>query len=270
MKTSTCPSIPGPPATVPDTCAACLPATNSLVVPRSGASMSTPSKWVAKASRPLVKHSKTPPEQRPTTKRHVRPPSLAATRALLVAALWLCGACVAPATESGGATAATNGVVEVHNRADSGGQTVGLAGTVERVVDGDTIIVNVNNATETVRLLGIDTPEKPGGPRPAECFGTDASAYIEELLPAGEVVLLTRDSETRDQYGRLLAFVHRADDGLFVNEAMLTGGYATPLFFAPNTSLEAQFTAAANTARRNWVGFWPACGAADEALRAPS
>ena len=120
-----------------------------------------------------------------------------------------------------------------------------------------------------MRLLGIDTPEKAGGPRPAECFGRDASVYATDLLPSGTWVFLSRDQETRDQYGRLLAFVHRADDGLFVNLAMLEGGYATPLFFAPNTSLEDIFVAAANSARRNWVGFWPECGAADLAVPNP-
>lgn len=117
--------------------------------------------------------------------------------------------------------------------------------------------------TETIRLLGIDTPEKAGGPRPAECFGADASARMAELLPPHTQVLLSRDLESRDQYSRLLAFVHRANDGLFINLAMLEGGFATPLFFAPNRSAEERFTAAGDTARREWVGFWPACGAAD-------
>ncbi len=145
----------------------------------------------------------------------------------------------------------------------------GLPATVERVIDGDTIIVRIGNESETVRLLGIDTPEKAGGPRPAECFGSDASAFAAELLPPGTAVVLSRDHETRDQYSRLLAFVHRTSDGLFVNRTMLEGGFATPLFFAPNTSLEGDFTSAANAARRNWIGFWPACGAADLALSAP-
>jgi len=140
---------------------------------------------------------------------------------------------------------------------------LGLPATIERVVDGDTIIVLVDGRTETVRLLGIDTPEKAGGPRPAECFGHEASAFATELLPPGTNILLTRDNETRDQYGRLLAFVHRADDGRFVNLSMLETGHATALFFAPNTSLEEDFTSAANKARRDWLGFWPACGAAD-------
>jgi len=131
------------------------------------------------------------------------------------------------------------------------------------VVDGDTIVVEVDGRVETVRLLGIDTPEKPGGPRPAECFGADASAFAAELMPTGTVVRLSRDRETRDQYARLLAYVHRDADDLFVNLAMLEHGYASPLFFAPNNTLEPQFQLAADAARRNWLGFWPACGAPD-------
>lgn len=117
-----------------------------------------------------------------------------------------------------------------------------------------------------MRLLGIDTPEKAGGPRPAECFGAEASARLVDLIPPGTQVLLSRDHETRDQYSRLLAFVHRADTGMFVNLAMVEDGFATPLFFAPNRSAEPLFTAAGDLARRNWVGFWPACGAADIAV----
>lgn len=138
----------------------------------------------------------------------------------------------------------------------------GLAAVVTRVVDGDTIIVQVHDQSETVRLLGIDTPETAGGPRPAECFGADASARLAELLPPQTPVLLSRDHESRDQYSRLLAFVHRTD-GLFVNLTMIEEGYATPLFFAPNRSAQDEFVAAGDAARRNWVGFWPACGAAD-------
>ena len=171
--------------------------------------------------------------------------------------LWLLlAACTAPTTESGGPTVTSAGL----------SASLGLHAVVDRVVDGDTIIVAIGDHTETVRLLGIDTPEKAGGPRPAECFGSEASAYAQELLPEGTAVLLSRDQETRDQYSRLLAFVHRADDGLFVNLAMLEGGYAVPMFFSPNTSLEEPFTSAANGARRNWVGLWPTCGAADVAL----
>ena len=75
----------------------------------------------------------------------------------------------------------------------------GLAAVVTKVVDGDTIIVQIGDQLETVRLLGIDTPEKSGGPRPAECFGAEASARLTELLPPQTPILLTRDTESRDQ-----------------------------------------------------------------------
>jgi micrococcal nuclease len=141
-----------------------------------------------------------------------------------------------------------------------------VAATIDRVIDGDTVVVLIDGSRETIRLLGIDTPEKAGGPRPAECFGSQASAYATELLPVGTTVHGSRDRETRDQYGRLLAYLHRADDGVFVNLQMVETGHAVPLFFSPNTAARAEFTAAGDRARRDWIGLWPTCGAADVVL----
>ena len=172
----------------------------------------------------------------------------------LALAITLSCAGVAPAPESRATTSSLQPT------------SFGLTATVDEVVDGDTIIVAVDGRSETVRLLGIDTPEKAGGPRPAECFGDEATAYASQLLPRGSTVLLSRDRESRDQYGRLLAYVFRADDQLFVNLAMVRGGFATALFFAPNTTFERDFERAANQARRDWQGFWPTCGAPDVTL----
>jgi micrococcal nuclease len=191
-----------------------------------------------------------------------------------VTSLWLLAACVsAPISrsstpESGGAPSQASVNQASVNQAPVNPSLVppGLTAVVQRVVDGDTIIVRVQDKTETIRLLGIDTPEKAGGPRPAECFGAEASARLAELLPPHTQVLLSRDLESRDQYSRLLAFVHRSNDGLFINLAMLEDGFATPLFFAPNRLAEERFTVAGDAARREWVGFWPACGAADVVL----
>jgi micrococcal nuclease len=191
-----------------------------------------------------------------------------------VTSLWLLAACVsAPISrsstpESGGAPSQASVNQAPVNQAPANPSLVppGLTAVVQRVVDGDTIIVRVQDKTETIRLLGIDTPEKAGGPRPAECFGAEASARLAELLPPHTQVLLSRDLESRDQYSRLLAFVHRSNDGLFINLAMLEDGFATPLFFAPNRLAEERFTVAGDAARREWVGFWPACGAADVVL----
>lgn len=136
------------------------------------------------------------------------------------------------------------------------------------VIDGDTFAVSIDGTDEIVRLLGIDTPEKAGGPRPAECYGEQATLFARQLVPKGSKLWLSGDVETRDQYGRLLAFVHRPD-GLLVNLAMVENGYASPLFFAPNLAMVETFTQAGDSARRQWLGFWPACGSDDVVLSQP-
>jgi micrococcal nuclease len=134
---------------------------------------------------------------------------------------------------------------------------------VVRVVDGDTIVVRVTGGEERVRLIGVDTPESVDPRRPVECFGKEAAARTAELLPAGTAVRLERDVEARDRYDRLLAYVYRADDGTFVNRALLEDGYAQPLTIPPNVAHAADFAAAARTAREAGAGLWSSCG--DEA-----
>jgi micrococcal nuclease len=131
-------------------------------------------------------------------------------------------------------------------------------GQVTRVVDGDTIHVAVGGRDETVRYIGVDTPEsvKPG--TPVQCFAKRASAFNEHLV-AGEQVRLVRDSEERDRYGRLLAYVYRARDNLFVNARLVTGGYAVPLTIPPNVAHAEEFRTLAATARRKGRGLWSSC-----------
>lgn len=79
---------------------------------------------------------------------------------------------------------------------------------LERVVDGDTVVVDAGGRRLTVRLLGIDTPETHGGP--AECGGLAATRYLVRIAPAGTRVRLVTDpgsGDTRDRFGRLLAYV---------------------------------------------------------------
>ena len=89
-------------------------------------------------------------------------------------------------------------------------------GTIVEVVDGDTVVVDLAGHRETVRLLGIDTPETVHPDRSVECFGPQASARLRLLLVPGSGVLVTRDVEPRDRYGRLLAYLERLSDGLQV------------------------------------------------------
>jgi micrococcal nuclease len=132
---------------------------------------------------------------------------------------------------------------------------------VVRVVDGDTLDVELQGARVRVRLLGIDSPETVDENRPVQCFGPEASAHLAQLLPEGSVVRLERDREARDRFGRLLVYLYRIDDGLFVNAALLDGGYATTLSIAPNTLRAREFELLRQRSQRDKRGLWGACPA---------
>lgn len=140
-----------------------------------------------------------------------------------------------------------------------GGQTAPGAATVVHVVDGDTVDLRIGPRTETARLLGIDTPEtvKPGAP--VDCYGPEASARTKELLPEGTAVRITRDVEVRDRFDRLLVYVVRARDGLFVNRSLVADGFARTLSIAPNDAHRRELATAAAEARSARRGLWDAC-----------
>jgi micrococcal nuclease len=132
--------------------------------------------------------------------------------------------------------------------------------TITRVVDGDTVRARVDGRDERVRLIGIDTPESVKPNTPVQCFAREASARTKALLPSGTAVRLERDVEQRDRYGRLLAYMYRASDGLFVNLTLAREGYAVPYTFPPNVAHARDFVAAADTARTQARGLWRSCG----------
>lgn len=128
---------------------------------------------------------------------------------------------------------------------------------VRRVIDGDTIQVRIGRSNETVRLLGIDTPETVHPDKPVQCFGPEASARTKALLPHGTKVRIERDAEARDHFGRLLLYVY-IDDRM-VNELLLREGFARTLAIEPNTTYAARFERAANEARNADTGLWASC-----------
>jgi micrococcal nuclease len=178
--------------------------------------------------------------------------SRSTVRTLLVVALVLAGCA--------GCAATRRTAVGIDEPVDRPGAAV-----VRRVVDGDTLIVRIEGTDERVRLIGVDTPEsvKPG--TPVECFAKEAAAHMGSLLPEGTAVRIERDAEARDRYRRLLAYVYRDSDGLFVNLELVRAGYAQPYTQPPNVAHAAEFTAAAHEARQAGRGLWSACGG-DEAL----
>lgn len=139
---------------------------------------------------------------------------------------------------------------------DAGGR---ILATVSHVSDGDTMSVSVGDRTETIRLIGVDTPETVHPHKPVQCWGPEASAHTKSSFPTGTKVYLARDIEARDKYGRLLAYVYRASDNLFLNLELVSNGWARPYPFEPNTSLATDFAAAANIAQQEHLGLWAHC-----------
>jgi micrococcal nuclease len=154
------------------------------------------------------------------------------------------------------AVAALGGGALLDRRAGAGGGAGGPeSARVERVVDGDTIVLA---GGERVRYIGVDTPEsvKPG--TPVQCFAK-AAGHANQRMVEGEAVRLRFDAERRDRYGRLLAYVYRARDGLFVNAELVRRGYAVTLTIRPNVAHAADFARLARSARRAGRGLWSAC-----------
>lgn len=133
---------------------------------------------------------------------------------------------------------------------------LGVEASIKRVVDGDTLVLK---GGERVRLIGIDTPETKDPRKPVQCFGKEASSFMSSLLPPGTVVHLVGDVEQRDVYDRLLAYVYRLPDGLFVNAELLGQGYAQVLTISPNVAHADEFVALARAARESGRGLWSAC-----------
>lgn len=139
---------------------------------------------------------------------------------------------------------------------DSSGNIIA---TIISVVDGDTIEVSFGGQKETIRLIGIDTPETKHPTKPIECWGPEASAFTQSVLPPHTNVVIVRDAHARDKYGRLLAYVYRQRDMLFINRELVRGGWANTLSIPPNTTFETVFERDLMTAQESQLGMWGQC-----------
>jgi len=177
------------------------------------------------------------------------PPGRTAPHALAVIALSCAAALFVSGCRTGNAQAPPTSVSHV----------VPANATVSHVVDGDTVDLRIGTRRVRARLIGINTPETVDRRRPVECFGPQAKDTTRLLLPPGTAVRVERDIEPRDDYGRLLVYVYRAADGLFVNHELMRRGLAVPLRIPPNIAHATDFAAAARTAEREGLGLWSAC-----------
>jgi micrococcal nuclease len=127
---------------------------------------------------------------------------------------------------------------------------------VTRIVDGDTIHVDLDGRDTTIRIIGIDTPEKDGPYTDEECFGQEATSYTDRAL-AGREVELEFDIDRTDRYDRTLAYVWVGNE-LF-DERILEDGYAVLLTVPPNVRYVDRLTQAQRAGREAGAGLWGAC-----------
>lgn len=128
--------------------------------------------------------------------------------------------------------------------------------SVIKVVDGDTISVDIDGKKETIRMIGIDTPEVVDQRKPVQCFGREASEKAKELL-AGKRVFLESDPTQgdRDKYGRLLRFVFLEDSTNF-GKLMISEGYAHEYTYKIPYKYMEEFKEAERESREAKRGLW--------------
>jgi micrococcal nuclease len=156
----------------------------------------------------------------------------------------------------GGGSDGSRSERERGGEAGSPGRPGAVRAEVLDVTDGDTIRVLLGGEEESVRYIGIDTPEVDPSIG-VECFGSQASAANRRLV-GGETVALAFDAERRDRYGRLLAYVYVGDT--FVNAELVRDGFARTLTISPNTDFATLFDRLVQRAGATGRGLWGVCG----------
>lgn len=127
------------------------------------------------------------------------------------------------------------------------------SGRAVRVIDGDTLLATLKGRRISIRLIGVDAPERP------DCFGHASTTALARLVPPGTPLRVATDAEPFDPYGRHLLYVWTAH-GTFVNLAQIRDGQASAMVLPPNDQHADLFLAAESAARRARTGHWSACG----------
>ena len=124
------------------------------------------------------------------------------------------------------------------------------------VVDGDTVEINMNGTIETIRLIGIDTPETVHPSKPVECMGIEASNKTKELL-LDQTVSFKNDEtqDTRDRFNRLLGYLF-LPDGSNYGEVMIRSGFAIEYTYSNAYTYQSVFKEAEQIARDEKIGLW--------------
>ena len=142
-----------------------------------------------------------------------------------------------------------------------------LDGLVVRVIDGDTVHVQIGEVSQRVRYIGVNSPEVHH-PRKGEEPGGRAASEINRQLVHGKRVRLELDVQPRDRYGRLLAYVWVTDT--MVNAEMVRLGYAQVMTVPPNVRYQRLFLALQREARANGRGLWRAAASPVPSFPSPT
>jgi len=127
---------------------------------------------------------------------------------------------------------------------------------VIRVIDGDTVSVDIHGVNTTLRLIGINTPEVVDPRRTVECFGREASAEAKSILSGARVRIEKDPTQGElDKYGRLLAYVF-LESGTFFNKYMIEEGYAYEYTYNIPYKYQNEFKNAQKKAKKRARGLW--------------
>ena len=130
---------------------------------------------------------------------------------------------------------------------------------VHTAIDGDTVHVDTTQGEESIRLIGVDTPEVGWGGDPSDCYGLEAQAFAQDALEGSEV-WLTFDSACTDLYDRTLAYIHQGSgEQDFFQRRLLRGGYGRDFPWEGTDTFQDTFSQDAWYAQSNGEGLWGLC-----------
>ena len=128
---------------------------------------------------------------------------------------------------------------------------------IKKFVDGDTVIVDMGGTDETIRFIGVDTPETHKPNTPVQCYGPLAAAYTKQRIGNSRIRLVSdRLTTNRDRYNRLLRYVV-LNDGTYLNKDLVAKGYGFAYSF-PFAQLQA-YADTMQQAQQNHRGLWGKC-----------
>lgn len=135
--------------------------------------------------------------------------------------------------------------------------------SVIRFSDGDTITVDMNGQNETIRMIGVDTPETHHPDLPVQCYGPAASAYTKNLIGKQKVRLeADPTNQNRDRYDRLLRYIY-LPDGRLVQAEIIKNGYGFAYTQFPFTKKD-EFIKLEEQAKSEYKGLWGNCKVTEE------